>query len=146
MYKNMEKMIVSLEEIAAGTINEELYQLCTSESDKVLRYENYIAKKLWTIVDKEQFFWGEYPEDFKEAVVNLIQNLFIFSVVGKNSVATGRKTSRSEKIDDYSISESYEHYSPYTFFGIPVDKETMEVIARYQSPDYMYGDWKVDLH
>ena len=40
MYKNMEKMIVSLEEIAAGTINEELYQLCTSDSDKVLRYEN----------------------------------------------------------------------------------------------------------
>ena len=138
MYKNMEKMIVSLEEIAAGTINEELYQLCTSDSDKVLRYENYIAKKIWTIVDKDQFFWGEYPEDFKEAVVNLIQNLFIFSVVGKNSVATGRKTSRSEKID--------EHYSPYTFFGIPVDKETMEVIARYQSPDYMYGDWKIDLH
>lgn len=139
-------MIVSIEEIAQGTINEELYQLCKNDTEKVTRYENYIAKKLWTIIDKEQFPDGEYPEDLKEACVSLIQNLFIFSIKGGNSVATGRKTSRSEKIDDYSIAENYEHYSPYTFFGIPVDKETMEILARYQAPDYQYGNRAVDLH
>lgn len=105
-------MIVSVEEIAQGTINDELYQLCTNDAEKVKKYENYVAKKLWTIVDKEQFLAEDYPEDFKEATISLIQNLFIFTIAGKNSVATGRKTSKSEKIDDYSISESYEHYSP----------------------------------
>lgn len=142
----MKTMIVSVEEIAQGTINDELYQLCTNDAEKVKKYENYVAKKLWTIVDKEQFLAEDYPEDFKEATISLIQNLFIFTIAGKNSVATGRKTSKSEKIDDYSISESYEHYSPYTLFGIPVDKETMEIIARYQAPDYPFGDWEINLH
>ena len=73
-------MIVSVEEIAQGTINDELYQLCKNDAEKVKKYENYIAKKLWTIVDKEQFFGEEYPEDFKEATISLVQNLFIFTV------------------------------------------------------------------
>ena len=42
----MEKMIVSVEEIAQGTINDELYQLCKNDAEKVKKYENYIAKKL----------------------------------------------------------------------------------------------------
>ena len=35
----MEKMIVSVEEIAQGTINDELYQLCKNDAEKVKKYE-----------------------------------------------------------------------------------------------------------
>lgn len=141
----METIIVSLEEIASGTINEELYQLCSNKKEEVIKYENYIAKKIFTKIDKNQFA-GVYPEDLKEAAINLIQNLFIFSISGKNSVAWWRLTGKTEKIDDYSISESYQHYSPYTFFWIPIDKETMEIIESYWATDFNYWNWEIDLH
>jgi hypothetical protein len=98
-------VIVTPEEIAEATINQDLIDLADTESGKATleKYEKIVANKIRAKIDAEQFKNGDtydIPEDLKIAAVSLIDNFYTYAIVEGQSAASKKVTSR--KIDDFS--------------------------------------------
>jgi hypothetical protein len=64
---------------------------------------------IWTQIDKEQFLENDIyiiADDFKQATINLLDIYYDYEVVNK-LISKGRRTSYSERIDDYQITETF---------------------------------------
>lgn len=149
MFKDL-LVILTVDDLAELTMNSDLETLCLEEPNKAEKYINQITAKVWTMIDKDQFLENdEYiiPDDLKIAVGNLIDSYYTYSIVGKNNAGSSKKTSYSEKIDDYSISESYAESnssSAYSLFGIPIDKSSLFILMSYMNDEPWF--WNVNLH
>lgn len=129
--------ILSVQEVKEWTANSDLEELCLKNPKKV---EKYIANLSWMIrtqIDKEQFKWKddiyEIPDDLKFATINLFDIYYEYSIVNRYNIKW-RKTSYSEKIDDYTITEWYSEYentNQLKWLGVPVSNELYAVFQRY---------------
>lgn len=131
-------VIVTPAEIAAKTVNQGLLDLYSTEQwqAQMVKYESIVADKIWSRIDAEQFKDGEnyvIPEDLKIATISLIENFYTYAVVEKQNNATKKVTSR--KIDDFSETYS-ENQSWFSYFGIPTDAETVDILNKYMG---VYG-------
>lgn len=137
--------IITAEELREWSINQELIDL----PDNVInKYINIVSAKIRAKIDEEQFNNDgvyEYPWDLKLAVISLVDNYFSYFVQLKQSAVTGKRTSYTEKIDDYSISESYDNTSAFSFYGIPADMDILDILKKYMDSD-QYGFWNINLH
>lgn len=137
--------IITAEELREWSINQELIDL----PDNVInKYINIVSAKIRVKIDEEQFNNDgvyEYPWDLKLAVISLVDNYFAYFVQLKQSAVTGKRTSYTEKIDDYSISESYDNTSAFSFYGIPADMDILDILKKYMESD-QYGFWNINLH
>lgn len=134
--------IITVDEMQELTTVEDLE---TIDEWKLQKMINQITAKVWTVIDEEQFKeW--IPDDLKTAVASLVDNFYTFSKVNKQSVASGRRTSYSEKVDDYQITESYSDNTTnvFDFFWIPVDRLTLMVLMSYMDEEVWF--WNVNLH
>lgn len=138
MFDNLTQ-IVSVDELAEATTNKELEALCFSEANTVKKYINQVTAKVRAKIDKEQFkVWESYdiPDDLKLATVWLIDSFYVYSVKNWQSVATWKRTSYSETIDDYKISETYsETTSAFDYFWIPIDQYSLTILMSYMDDD-----------
>jgi len=134
--------IITVDEMQELTTVEALE---TIDEWKLQKMINQITAKVWTVIDEEQFKeW--IPDDLKTAVASLVDNFYTFTKVNKQSVASGRRTSYSEKVDDYQITESYSDNTTnvFDFFWIPVDRLTLMVLMSYMDEEMWF--WNVPLH
>ena len=100
-------MIITVDYLADNVVNEELYELCLEQQDKVQRYLNIVENKIKLYMDIEQFKQNgvyDFPEDLKEAVRFLVESLYLNRSL---NTTQGKMLSYTEKHDDYSISESF---------------------------------------
>lgn len=135
--------IITVDEMQELTTVEALE---TIDEWKLQKMINQITSKVWTVIDEKQFEEVWIPDDLKTAVASLVDNFYTFSKVNKQSVASGRRTSYSEKVDDYQITESYSDNTTnvFDFFWIPVDRLTLMVLMSYMDEEVWF--WNVNLH
>ena len=138
--------IITVDELREGSINQDLIE---EWDNKLTKYINIVCAKIRTKIDEEQFKIEEgtyiYPEDLKIATISLVDNYYAYFVQLKQTEATGRRTSYTEKIDDYSISETFESTSAFSFFWIPTDLQILDILKKYmESEEYWF--WNIDLH
>lgn len=137
--------IITAEELREWSINQDLIDC----SDEILeKYIKIVSAKIRAKIDEEQFNVDgeyEYPWDLKIATISLVDNYYVYSVQLKQSAVTGKRTSYTEKIDDYSISESYDNSSAFSFYWIPVDMDILDILKKYMESD-QFGFWNVNLH
>ena len=80
-------VIVTPEEIAEGTVNQDLIDLSETDAGQLTlaKYEKIVAAKIWAKVDAEQFNDGNdnyiIPEDLKIAAISLIDSFYTYAVV-----------------------------------------------------------------
>ena len=139
-------VIVTPEEIAEATINQDLIDLADTESGKATleKYEKIVANKIRAKIDAEQFKNGDtydIPEDLKIAAVSLIDNFYTYAIVEGQSAASKKVTSR--KIDDFSETFS-ESTSPFTYFWIPTDGDILDILKKYMHQEE-WGFWNVNI-
>lgn len=140
-------VIVTPEEIAEGTVNQELIDLSETEAGKakLVKYEKIVATKIWAKVDAEQFKNddGTYtiPEDLKQAAISLIDSFYSYSVVQGQNAGTKKVTQR--KIDDFSETYS-DNASAFTYFGIPTDGDILDILKKYMG-SLEWGYWDVNI-
>lgn len=139
--------ILTVEELKEWTANSELEELCDSDSTLVEKYIKQVSALIRTQIDKEQFKdWDDYdiPESLKLATIRYIDSYYDYIIVKKTVIWTWKRTSYSETIDDYKISETYsENTNTVDFFGVPIDKDTQKIFLSFM-PDVWF--WKVNLH
>ena len=140
-------VIVTPEEIAEGTVNQELIDLSETEAGKakLVKYEKIVASKIWAKVDAEQFKNedGTYtiPEDLKQAAISLIDSFYTYAVVqGMNNWSNKVK---QRKIDDFSETYS-DTISAFTYFGIPTDGDILDILKKYMG-SLEWGYWDVNI-
>lgn len=139
--------IITAEELREGSINQDLIDL---SDNQIERYINLVSAKIRAKIDEEQFTTDgesyEYPADLKLVAISLVDNYYSYFVQMKQSAVSWRRTSYTEKIDDYSISESFESStSAFSFFWIPVDMDLLDILKKYMDSD-QYGFWNINLH
>lgn len=143
--------VIKVSDVIKYGLDDSLYQLCQSESSKVERYIAIIDGYIFSYIDRDQFEIGEeeweYPEDLKIFAVRFLENMYIFQIQGGNSVAWGILTEKTEKFDDYSGTEKrdYSRANALSFFGVPIDKELMDILDRYAEPMDTFGNWNIGL-
>lgn len=139
-------VIVTPEEIAEATINQDLIDLADTESGKATleKYEKIVANKIRAKIDAEQFKNGDtydIPEDLKIAAVSLIDSFYTYSVVqGMNN---GSNKVKQRKIDDFSETFS-DSVSPFSYFGIPTDWDILDILKKYMNKEE-WGFWDVNI-
>lgn len=138
--------IITVAELKEWSINQDLIETADATLEK---YIKIVSAKIRTKIDEEQFkqedWTYDYPEDLKIATISLVDNYYVYCVQLKQSDATGRRTSYTEKIDDYSISESFESSSAFSFYWIPTDLDILDILKKYMDSD-QYGFWNINLH
>ena len=137
--------IVSLSEVRELSNNSELIAL---DDTTLQKYVNQVTVKVRSKIDKDQFLEEDsydIPDDLKIATVALVDSYYVYTIVWKQTVSTWKKTSYTEKIDDYSISESYsETTSAFDYFWIPIDQYSLMILMAYMDNDT--GLWNINLH
>ena len=140
--------IVTVQDVKDRTVNQELAGLCDTEPETVTKYIKHISAKIWSKIDQEIFrVWENYeiPSDLKMACISLIDSFYNYTIVGGNMNGTNKRTSYTEKIDDYSISETFSENSAFTFYGIPTDWDVLDILKRYMRSESR-GLWNVNIH
>ena len=140
-------VIVTPEEIAEGTVNQDLIELNETAQGqaKLVKYEKIVAAKIWAKVDAEQFKKDdgtyEIPEDLKIAAISLIDSFYTYSVVqGMNN---GSRKVTQRKIDDFSETYS-DTTSAFTYFDIPTDGYILDILKKYMGSTE-WGYWYVNI-
>lgn len=139
--------ILTVEELKDWTANSELEEICESNTTIAEKYIKQVSALIWTQIDKEQFKdWDEYiiPESLKLATIRFTDSYYDVVIVKKTPIWSSKRVSYTEKIDDYSISETFSENSSATdFFGIPIDKETKKIFSSFMPDSWL---WWVNLH
>lgn len=139
-------LIITPEELREWSINQELIEC---DDTTLSKYIKIVSAKIWTKVDEEQFKneegTYEYPEDLKIAAISLVDNYYAYFVQMKQSEAKGKRSSYSEKIDDYQITEAYDTTSAFSFFWIPTDLQILDILKKYMEVEE-YWFWGIHLH
>ena len=138
--------ILTVDEVKEWTRNSDLEALCDSNPALVTKNIKNLSWDIRTQIDIEQFKtddWYEFPTVLKLATIRLLDSFYVYSVVNKQSVATGRKTSYSEKIDDYQITEWYSISSTAaTWLWLPIDDESLITFLSFKKET---GFWQVSI-
>lgn len=137
--------IVSPSEVRDMSANSSLIWLSDNEITAIVKK---VCWKIWSKVDVEQFFDKDtktytFPDDLKIATIDLIDNYYSLQESSDSTVKT--TTLRRERIDDYEIEESFTSSTAYTFFWIPVNADTLNIILKYWD-DESWWVWNIDLH
>lgn len=125
-------MIINVDYLADNVVNEELYELCLEQKEKVERYLNIVENKIKLYMDIDQFKQNDdykFPEDLKEAVRFLVESLYLNRSL---NTTQGKMLSYTEKHDDYSISESFSGGDSVLRYGIPILPEYLRVLNKYR--------------
>lgn len=125
-------MIINVDYLADNVVNEELYELCLEQKEKVERYLNIVENKIKLYMDIDQFKQNDdykFPEDLKEAVRFLVESLYLNRSL---NTTQGKMLSYTEKHDDYSISESFSGGDSSLRYGIPILPEYLRVLNKYR--------------
>lgn len=125
-------MIINVDYLADNVVNEELYELCLEQKEKVERYLNIVENKVKLYMDIDQFRQNDdykFPEDLKEAVRFLVESLYLNRSL---NTTQGKMLSYTEKHDDYSISESFSGGDSSLRYGIPILPEYLRVLNKYR--------------
>ncbi len=125
-------MIINVDYLADNVVNEELYELCLEQKEKVERYLNIVENKIKLYMDIDQFKKNDdykFPEDLKEAVRFLVESLYLNRSL---NTTQGKMLSYTEKHDDYSISESFSGGDSVLRYGIPILPEYLRVLNKYR--------------
>lgn len=125
-------MIISVEYLAENVVNEELYELCLEQPEKVERYLNLVENKIKIYLDIEQFKKGEeylFPDDLKEVVRFLVESLYLNRSL---NTSQGKLKSYSEKHDDYSESMDFDSSGTKMRYGIPILADYLQVLNKYR--------------
>lgn len=125
-------MIINVDYLADNVVNEELYELCLEQKEKVERYLNIVENKIKLYMDIDQFKQNDdykFPEDLKEAVRFLVESLYLNRSL---NTTQGKMLSHTEKHDDYSISESFSGGDFALRYGIPILPEYLRVLNKYR--------------
>ena len=125
-------MIINVDYLADNVVNEELYELCLEQKEKVERYLNIVENKIKLYMDIDQFKQNDdykFPEDLKEAVRFLVESLYLNRSL---NTTQGKMLSYTEKHDDYSISESFSGGDSALRYGIPILPEYLRVLNKYR--------------
>lgn len=140
-------VIVTPEEIAEGTVNQDLIELNETEAGKakLTKYEKIVASKIWAKVDAEQFKKEdgtyEIPDDLKIAAISLIDSFYTYSVV--QGINNGSKKVVERRIDDFSEVYS-DSASAFSYFDIPTDGYILDILKKYMWVTE-WGYWYVDV-
>ncbi len=138
--------ILTVDEVEEWTRNSDLEALCSENPALVAKYIKKLSADIRTQIDIEQFKKGddyEFPTVLKLATIRLLDSFYVYSVVNKQSVATAKKTSYSEKIDDYSITEWYsDTSSSATWLWLPIDDESLITFLSFKKET---GFWQVSI-
>lgn len=125
-------MIISVDYLAENVVNEELYELCLEQPEKVKRYLNMVENKIKIYLDIEQFKEGEqynFPEDLKEVVRFLVESLYLNRSL---NTAQGKLKSYTEKHADYSESMDFDSSGTKMRYGIPILADYLQVLNTYR--------------
>ena len=125
-------MIINVDYLADNVVNEELYELCLEQKEKVERYLNIVENKVKLYMDIDQFRQNDdynFPEDLKEAVRFLVESLYLNRSL---NTTHGKMLSYTEKHDDYSISESFSGGDSSLRYDIPILPEYLRVLNKYR--------------
>ena len=125
-------MIINVDYLADNVVNEELYELCLEQKEKVERYLNIVENKIKLYMDIDQFKKNDdykFPEDLKEAARFLVESLYLNRSL---NTTQGKMLSYTEKHDDYSISESFSGGDSVLRYGIPILPEYLRVLNKYR--------------
>ena len=125
-------MIINVDYLADNVVNEELYELCLEQKEKVERYLNIVENKVKLYMDIDQFRQNDdykFPEDLKEAVRFWVESLYLNRSL---NTTQGKMLSYTEKHDDYSISESFSGGDSSLRYGIPILPEYLRVLNKYR--------------
>jgi len=137
--------IVSPSEVRDMSANSSLISLSDNEITAIVKK---VCWKIWSKIEVEQFYDEKtktytYPDDLKIATIDLIDNYYSLQ---ESSDSTVKKTTRHrERIDDYEIEEEFQSSTAYSFFWIPVNADTLNIILKYGSNE-SWWIWNVDLH
>lgn len=138
--------ILTVDEVEEWTRNSDLEALCSENPALVAKYIKKLSADIRTQIDIEQFKKGnnyEFPTVLKLATIRLLDSFYVYSVVNKQSVATVKKISYSEKIDDYSITEWYsDTSSSATWLWLPIDDESLITFLSFKKET---GFWQVSI-
>lgn len=138
--------ILTVDEVEEWTRNSDLEALCSENPALVAKYIKKLSGDIRTQIDIEQFKKGddyEFPTVLKLATIRLLDSFYVYSVVNKQSVATAKKISYSEKIDDYSITEWYsDTSSSATWLWLPIDDESLITFLSFKKET---GFWQVSI-
>lgn len=140
-------VIVTPEEIAEGTVNQDLIELSETEAGKVTlaKYEKIVASKIWAKVDAEQFNDGNdnyvIPEDLKIAAISLIDSFYTYAVV--QWLNNGSNKVKQRKIDDFTETYS-DNTNAFSYFDIPTDGYILDILKKYMGITE-WGYWYVDV-
>lgn len=140
--------IVTVQEIKERTTIQELATLCDEKPETVNKYIKIISAKIRTKIDQEIFKVGEnyeIPSDLKMACISLIDSFYNRTIKAGNTGGKMQRTSYTEKIDDYSISETYSENNVFSFYGIPTDGDVLDILKKYMSNESR-GLWNINLH
>ena len=140
--------IVTVQDLQEWTVLNEVKTLCTENPSEAERLIKIISAKIWMKIDQEIFkFWDTYeiPADLKMACISLIDSFYNWNVKGGNASWSSTRTAYTEKIDDYSISETYSENNVFTFYGIPTDGDVLDILKKYMSNESR-GLWNVFIH
>lgn len=125
-------MIISVDYLAENVVNEELYELCLEQPEKVKRYLNMVENKVKIYLDIEQFRKGEeynFPDDLKEVVRFLVESLYLNRSL---NTTQGKLKSYSEKHADYSESMDFDSSGTKMRYGIPILADYLQVLNTYR--------------
>lgn len=125
-------MIISVDYLAENVVNEELYELCLEQPEKVERYLNMVENKVKIYLDIEQFRKGEeynFPDDLKEVVRFLVESLYLNRSL---NTAQGKLKSYTEKHADYSESMDFDSSGTKMRYGIPILADYLQVLNTYR--------------
>lgn len=136
--------MIDLPYLTDNTVNEELIDAITNDPTTIQRYIDYVTSKVLLYIHCVSIFWTPpvYPDDLKQAVAYLVESLFISKSSSYSEVANDRmQWIKKKSVDDFSV--EYIAGMQQFFFGIPVNKDCVDIIDRYKCFNQTF--WYFDL-
>lgn len=142
--------ILTIAELENLTMNEKLLNVCQEKPETALKIINQVSVRMRGKVCPEMFRKEEnsdtpeyeFPQVLKMIWASLCESYYQYFIVDKSNDATRKLV--SEKIDDYQYTYS-DSTSWYSFFGIPTDKNILDMLERYDCKGWK-GFREINLH
>ncbi len=153
--KTTRTTIITVDDVRNWCVNNDLFKLCQSSASEVERYVTIVTNKIFAYIDKEQFKnkkgTYKFPDDLKVVTIGLVESMYFFSVKNDGLVWVKKSTKVGIKADDYDedYSESIELSwpNPLSFFWIPIEKNSLDILNGYRViEEEDYWMWGVNIH
>ena len=145
-------MIIDIQFVLLRSIIKSVKDFVTESPEEALQLFSWIERKLFTVICKDQFkncdWWYDYPDDLKELVLYLFENLRYKQISSWQNVWILSWSSWSVKrrtVDDTTI----EYFDPNNttwsqnalFFWIPLIEWYWDILNKYKCNDDTLPFW-----